>query len=110
MDDLVFCTATELAKLIREKSASAQEVLDAHLRHIAEHNPSLNAIVTSNEEKARQRAEQADVAPRLGEVPGCASSFAGNQVIPSPRGDLLVSRGCHPQPRLRVPPQCGHRR
>jgi amidase len=70
MNDLVFRTATELAKLIREKSASAQEVLEAHLRHIAEHNPNLNAIVTLNEEKARQRAEQADAALARGEVWG----------------------------------------
>jgi amidase len=55
MDDLVFRTATELARLMREKSASAQEVLEAHLRHIAAHNPGLNAIVTPNEQEARQR-------------------------------------------------------
>jgi amidase len=70
MDDLVFRTATELARLMREKSASAQEVLEAHLRHIAAHNPGLNAIVTPNEQEARHRAELADAAWARGEVWG----------------------------------------
>jgi amidase len=70
MDDLVFCTATELARIIREKAASASEVLEAHLSHIAKHNPSLNAIVTLNEEAARKRAQEADDALVRGKVWG----------------------------------------
>jgi amidase len=70
MDELVFRTATELAGIIREKNASAQEVLEAHLSHIAQHNPGLNAIVTPNAEKARQRAAQADAVLARGEVWG----------------------------------------
>ena len=70
MDDLVFCTATELAKIIREKTASASEVFEAHLSHIAKHNPNLNAIVTLNEEAVRKRAKEADKALTRGEVWG----------------------------------------
>ncbi len=70
MNDLIFRTATELANVIRDETASAQEVLDTHLRHIAKHNPGLNAIVTPNEEKARQRAQEADAALARGEVWG----------------------------------------
>jgi amidase len=60
--DLIFATAHELAATIRERHASAVEVLDAHLARIARHNPALNAIVTLNEEEARVRAQEADTA------------------------------------------------
>ena len=70
MSDLVFKTATELAEIIREKTASATEVLEAHLQHIAQRNPMLNAIVTLDEEGARQRAREADAALTQGEVWG----------------------------------------
>jgi amidase len=70
MKEFVFCTATELARIIREKTASAAEVLDAHLQHIARHNSDLNAIVTLNEKEARQRAHESDVALARGEVWG----------------------------------------
>ena len=62
MSELVFRTASDLARLIREKKASALEILEAHLNQIAKYNPRLNAIVTLNEEDARQRALEADAA------------------------------------------------
>jgi amidase len=68
--ELIFLTATELASLIREHRVSSQEVLDAHLSHIAKHNPSLNAIVTLNKEGACQRAKEADEALACNEVWG----------------------------------------
>ncbi len=70
MSELVYSTATELAKMIRERTVSASKVLDAHLERIAQHNPALNAIVTPNEEAARQRATEADTALDRGEVWG----------------------------------------
>ena len=70
MKELIFLTATELASLIREHRVSSQEVLDAHLSHIAKHNPSLNAIVTLNKEGACQRAKEADEALACNEVWG----------------------------------------
>jgi amidase len=70
VNDLVFSTAHQLAAIVRERKASAVEVLEAHLSHIAQRNPPLNAIVTLNEEQARQRAQEADVALAQGEVWG----------------------------------------
>jgi amidase len=70
MSDLIFRTASELAAIIREKGASAVEVLEAHLDRIARHNRALNAIVTPNEDAARQRAREADAALARGEVWG----------------------------------------
>ncbi len=62
MSELIYCTASDLARLIREKQVSAVQVLDAHLDQIAKHNAKLNAIVTLNEKNARQRAIEADAA------------------------------------------------
>ena len=70
MDELTVLTATELASLIRERRASSQEVLDAHLGQIARHNPAVNAIVTLDEEQARRRAKEADQALARGEIRG----------------------------------------
>ncbi len=70
MSDLVFRSASQLAKAIRERSVSATEVLEAHLGQIARHNPALKAIVTLNQEQARQQAHQADVAVAQGELWG----------------------------------------
>jgi amidase len=62
MDDLVFASATELAAWIRQRQVSATELVDAYLARIARYNPSLNAIVTLDEERARKRAREADAA------------------------------------------------
>jgi amidase len=70
MDDLVFRTAENLATAIHQGQASAAEVVDAHLAHIARHNPKLNALVTIDDEGARQRARQADEALARGETWG----------------------------------------
>jgi amidase len=67
MSDLTFLTATQLAQAVRERQVSAVEVLEAHLTHIAKHNPTLNAIVTLDEANARERARQADAALARGE-------------------------------------------
>ncbi len=70
MRDLVFRTACELARMILDREASAEEVLDAHLRQIGIHNDPLNAIVTLDEDGARRRAREADEALARGDVWG----------------------------------------
>lgn len=70
MADLVFRTACELARMLRDREASADEVLEAHLRQIAKWNQPLNAIVTLDEEGACRRAREADEALARGEVWG----------------------------------------
>ncbi|MGB3535710.1 MAG: amidase [Microcoleaceae cyanobacterium] len=67
MSDLVFLSASELAKLISARTISAVEVLEAYLAQITQHNPQLNAICTLNAETARQQAKQADIALSQGE-------------------------------------------
>ena len=70
MTKLVYQSATELAKSIREKKLSSLEVLETFLAQIAKHNPELNAIVTLDEENARKRAVEADAALAKGEIWG----------------------------------------
>jgi amidase len=55
-------SARELAVLIRDRSVSPVEVLDAHLAAIEEINPKLNAIVTLAGEQARDVARTAESA------------------------------------------------
>ncbi len=70
MSDLVFLTASELAKAIRVGEVSAAEVVGAFLDQIAQHNSQLNAIVTLDESGARARAQEADAALARGELWG----------------------------------------
>ena len=64
--NIVYATATQLAQMIREKEVSAGEVLDAYLEQIAKHNGRINAIATLDE-RARQKAKEADLALASGE-------------------------------------------
>lgn len=67
MSNLVFLSASELAKLIGDRTISAVEVVEAYLAQITQHNSTLNAICTLNAEAARQQAQQADIALSQGE-------------------------------------------
>ena len=67
MSDIVFLTAHELAKGIRDRTFSAVEVLDAYFTQIVKHNSKLNAVCTLDEDKARKRAKEADEALARGE-------------------------------------------
>jgi len=70
MQDITSAPASELAAAIRERRVSSVEALEAHLAQIARHNPRLNAVVTLDEEEARLRARQADLAVSRGEIWG----------------------------------------
>ncbi len=70
MVDLDFGSASDLAAAIRARQVPAVELLDHLLLRIARHNGALNAIVTLDEEGARQRARAADEALARGEAWG----------------------------------------
>ncbi len=67
MSNLVFLSAYQLARMIREREVSAVEILNAYLAQIAKHNRKLNAICTLDEENALIRAKLADGALAKGE-------------------------------------------
>src|SRR3989440_6973346 len=68
--DIVFSSTTQLAAAIRTGHVSATEVLEAHLAQIDTHNAALNAIVTMDAERARERAREAVEALARGQVWG----------------------------------------
>ncbi len=70
MNDLVFFSATRTANLIRSQEVSALEVVEAYLEQIQRHNPTLNAIVTLDEEGALRRARESDDALAQGDIWG----------------------------------------
>lgn len=64
--DICSMTATQMAKLIREKKLSAREVMTAHLKQIERVNPKVNAIVTLVADQAMENAKKADEAQARG--------------------------------------------
>jgi amidase len=56
MDDIIYASASELARAIRGGEVSSVEVVEAHLERIGEVNPKLNAVVHLTADAARARA------------------------------------------------------
>jgi amidase len=70
VNGIIYTSAANLAKAIREKKISSLEAVDAHLQRIEAVNPQLNAVVQLAAEAARQRAREADAALAHGDVTG----------------------------------------
>ena len=70
MDEIIYASATQLAKAIRDNRVSSAEVVDAYLSRIEEVNPRLNAVVQLTADSARAQAGEADSALARGEVMG----------------------------------------
>jgi len=70
VDELIYASAAALAKAIRDKQVSAEEVVNAFLRRIEAVNPKLNALVQLTAETARQQAREADMTLARGELKG----------------------------------------
>ena len=85
--ELCFLTASELARRIRIRELSCQEVLEAHLSQIERINPQVNAIVTLVAEQALNQARIADETwhkhDELGPLYG----------LPIAHKDLVVTKG-----------------
>jgi amidase len=68
--ELCFLTAGELARRIRARAVSCEEVMRAHLEQIERVNPKVNALVTLLPERALEGARAADRRLRSGDAPG----------------------------------------
>jgi len=66
VSDLTTRSASDLARAIRGRAISSRELLDAFAARIDEYNPSLNAVVTLDLERAGRRALEADEATAHG--------------------------------------------
>ena len=53
-----FASATELLAALGRRELSSRELLEASLQRIERHNPTLNAVVTLDTERARLRARR----------------------------------------------------
>jgi amidase len=60
MDDLGLAPATALAAAIRDRTISSRELLDLYLRRGERLNPSINAVVTFDLDRAAEAARAAD--------------------------------------------------
>ena len=69
-DELVFLTARELVRRMRERELSAVDVMRAHLAQIERLNPEVNAIITLLPDHAMAMAEAADSALARGDAVG----------------------------------------
>ena len=65
-NDILTLTMHALVNKIKNKEISSQELLELQLEHISEYNPSINAVVTINEEHAHEKAMKADEALQKG--------------------------------------------
>jgi amidase len=67
MDDaLGLWTASRLEQAIRDRSVSSRELLDAYVRRVERLNPSINAVVTLDVQRASEAAHAADEATAAG--------------------------------------------
>jgi amidase len=70
MDDIIYASATTLARAIRAKEVSSAEVVQAYLQRIEAVNPHLNAVVQLCADTARAEAKAADAALARGQIMG----------------------------------------
>lgn len=101
-DELFYASATTLARQIRDRELSSEEVVQAHLRRIEGVNPRLNAVVQLAGEQALQAARAADAALAHGQpigalhgVPFTVKDWIDTAGLPCTGGDLAF--------RTRVP-------
>jgi len=67
MTDVHFRSATALAAMIRNRDIGAEELLDHYLARVEKYNPALNAIIFTQIDKAREKAQAADAALARGD-------------------------------------------
>ncbi len=65
--DLIYLAAGELARLIRDKKVSSEEVVRAHLKRIESVNPRINAVCQLNSAGALEAAKNADASLARGQ-------------------------------------------
>ncbi len=74
-DELIYASAAALARAIRAKKVSSEEVINAYLRRIEAVNPKLNAVVQLTAEAARAQARETDKAFARGGAKGRCTAY-----------------------------------
>lgn len=85
MNDFAFMSATDMSAVVRRKEVSPVELTQYFLKRIEERNPSLNAFVYTDPEKALERARQIEAKIMAGESAGILAGVptAAKDFIPS---------------------------
>jgi amidase len=65
-----FASASHLVEALARRDVSSRELLDMYLRRVEQHNPTLNAVVTLDAERAIAEADAADAATARGDMTG----------------------------------------
>lgn len=86
-EDLAFMTVAELAALVKNRKVTAAELTELYLRRLKEYDPTLRAVITLTEERARRAAARADEEIAAGRWRGPLHG------IPYGAKDLLAARG-----------------
>ncbi len=68
--EIAFDSAVELAARVREREIGCLELLDHYLARVEKYNPSLNAIILLQEDRARAAARKADAMVARGDACG----------------------------------------
>ena len=87
IEDLAFCTVTQLAELVRTRKVSSMDLTKMYLERLKKYGPKLLCVVTLTEELALQQAEQADLEIRSGKYRGPLHG------IPCGVKDLFATKG-----------------
>jgi Asp-tRNA(Asn)/Glu-tRNA(Gln) amidotransferase A subunit family amidase len=87
LDDLAFCTTTQLAELIRTRQVSPVELTKMYLARLKKYSPKLLCTVTLTEQLALQQAEQAEREIKRGKYRGALHG------IPWGAKDLFATKG-----------------
>jgi amidase/aspartyl-tRNA(Asn)/glutamyl-tRNA(Gln) amidotransferase subunit A len=69
-NELAYCSLTELTRKISERELSPVEVIDAYIDRVETRNPSLNAFVYQDFERAREEAQTAEKQLMAGDALG----------------------------------------
>jgi amidase len=70
MDEIIYASAATIAKMIRERNVSSEEVVRTFIDRIEKVNPKLNAVVQLAIDRALAEARDADSATAKGDVKG----------------------------------------
>src|SRR6201993_1591112 len=70
MSESTYLSAVSMAEQVRQKKISALELVDAHLARIAQLNPSVNAFIALDEDRARRDARALDTSAAHGNFRG----------------------------------------
>ncbi|MBK7601239.1 MAG: amidase [Acidobacteria bacterium] len=87
IEDLAFCTVTQLAELVRTRKVSSMDLTKMYLERLKKYGPKLLCVITLTEELALQQAQQADLEIKSGKYRGPLHG------IPCGVKDLFATKG-----------------